>query len=133
MAPNSSATSRATRDAEHELRRTSIGLRLREAKLQWHGVRLRQPDWGDSSRSIALGGELARERLAFHFILNAYWEPLAFDLPTPGASRWRRWIDTARESPDDIVPWDEAPEVLGDSYHASDHSVVVLFASSDPS
>jgi hypothetical protein len=39
-------------------------------------------------------------------ILNAYWEPLEFELPQTGkhgAGPWRRWIDTALDSPYDIV------------------------------
>ena len=47
-----------------------------------------------------------------YLILNAYWEPLDFELPPVGdggAGPWRRWIDTALESPQDIVPWQTAP------------------------
>jgi glycogen operon protein len=43
-------------------------------------------------------------------ILNAYWQPLKFELPLPGsrgAGPWRRWIDTALDSPHDIVEWKE--------------------------
>ena len=37
----------------------------------------------------------ASEGLFFHFILNAFWEPLNFELPMQNAgSSWRRWIDT---------------------------------------
>ena len=40
---------------------------------------------------------------------------------------WRRWIDTSLASPQDIVPWEEAPPVRGETYHAQSRSVVVLF------
>ena len=53
----------------------------RDAKKAWHGVKLNEPDWGDRSHSLALGAELRREGLRFHFILNAFWEPLEFELP----------------------------------------------------
>ena len=67
-----------------------------------------QPDWGDSSHSLALTAELRKEELLFHLILNAYWEPLDFELPAPAtAGPWRRWIDTALDSPHDIVPWQD--------------------------
>jgi glycogen operon protein len=65
-------------------------------------------------------------------ILNAYWEPLDFDLPPVSygsANPWRRWIDTALDSPLDIVPWQTAPPIPGYSYRAEARSVVVLFAS----
>jgi glycogen operon protein len=79
---------------------------------------------------VALGGELREEGLHFHLILNAYWEALDFDLPGPGDAgqgMWRRWIDTALDSPDDIVPWKTAPTVPGDRYRVEARSVVMLF------
>jgi glycogen operon protein len=91
-------------------------------------VRLYQPDWGDCSRSVALGGELPKEGLLFHLILNAYWEPLDFELPGGGdGGAWRRWIDTALESPHDIVPWKTAPTVPGNTYRVQARSVVMLY------
>jgi glycogen operon protein len=62
--------------------------------------------------------------------LNAYWEALEFELPPAGADAWRRWIDTSRESPEDIVPWQTAP-VVDDArrYRAGPQSVVVLWRS----
>ena len=39
---------------------------------------------------------------------------------------WRRWIDTALNSPQDIVPWQMAPTVAGDIYRAEARSVVML-------
>ena len=51
--------------------------------------------------------------------MNAYWEPLDFELPPPDGDRaWRRWIDTSLDSPNDIVPWQDAPVFAGASYRA---------------
>ncbi len=95
-------------------------------------MKLHQPDWGDGSHSVALGAELREEGLHFHLILNAYWEPLDFELPaTTGDDPWRRWIDTALDSPQDIVPWKLAPPAAGDTYRAEGRSVVMLYRSSD--
>ena len=66
-----------------------------------------------------------------HLILNAYWEPLEFELPSvsdDGRRAWRRWIDTFLDSPDDIVDWERAPLVTGHTYRAEPRSVVLLFA-----
>jgi glycogen operon protein len=120
---------RLLRDVENERRRVSLKTLLREAIKAWHGVRLDRPDWGDWSHSIALGAELRKEGLLFHLILNAYWEPLEFELPRPTGGTWRRWIDTALDSPDDIVPWEKAPLVHGKTYRAADRSVVMLYTS----
>src|SRR5215467_7129405 len=97
----------------------------------WHGVKLGQPDWNWWSHSLAFGGELRREKVLFHVILNAYWEPLEFELPpagTPDVGPWRRWIDTALDSPDDIVDWENTPLVSAQTYRAEPRSVVVLVA-----
>src|SRR5262249_6243168 len=119
---------RLLRDEGPESQRVSLNALLQQANKAWHGVRLHQPDWRDCSYSVALGGELRKEGLLFHVILNAYWEPLDFELPgPPEGSAWRRWIDTALDSPHDIVPWQAAPPVAGNTYRAGPRSVVVLF------
>jgi isoamylase len=122
---------RLLRDLEAELQRLGLDQLLREAKLTWYGVRLGQPDWGNYSHSLALGMEVRRQKLRFHVILNAYWEPLDFELPAVGSGDpdpWRRWIDTALDSPLDIVEWQKAPSVPGRTYRVGPRSVVVLLA-----
>jgi glycogen operon protein len=122
---------RLLRDTEHERQRVSLNRLVREANIVWHGVRLNQPDWSDHSRSLAFTAEIRQEKLLFHLILNAYWEPLDFELPPVGngdGNPWRRWIDTAQETPNDIVPWSEGPTVPGLTYRAEGRSVVALFA-----
>jgi glycogen operon protein len=122
---------RLLRDAEHERRRLSLNQLLRQAKIAWHGVKLNQPDWSPFSRSVAFTAKIEKEKLLFHLILNAYWEPLEFELPAIGkveGSPWRRWIDTALDSPKDIVEWERSPAITGSAYRAEPRSVVVLFA-----
>jgi isoamylase len=122
---------RLLRDVEHERRRMSLNQLLRQAKSTWHGVKLNQPDWSLHSHSVAFTAEIRTEKLLFHLILNAYWEPLDFELPpseSGAKSPWRRWIDTALESPYDIVEWQNAPSFSGSTYRAEPRSVAVLFA-----
>jgi glycogen operon protein len=98
----------------------------RSPAITWHGVRLNQPDWGYESRSLAftLDGECGGERL--HVLLNAYWEPLEFELPDePG---WLRVVDTALPAPLDFTAPEHAPAVPGGHYRAAARSVVVLVA-----
>jgi glycogen operon protein len=77
---------------------------------------------------VALGAEARQEGMRFHLVLNAWWEPLDFELPKLEAGNsWRRWIDTALDSPHDIVPWQTSPAVAGNSYRAEARSVVMLF------
>ena len=122
---------RLLRGTEHERQRVSLNRLISEANKAWHGVREQQPDWGDRSHSVALTVELREDKLLLHLILNAYCEPLEFELPPTGATQtspWLRWIDTALESPNDIVPWREAPPVSGRTYRAEARSVVALYA-----
>lgn len=122
---------RLLRGTKHERQRTSLTHLIRTANKAWHGVRLNQPDWTDQSRSIALTVELRQEKLLLHLILNAYWEPLDFELPSAGVGKgrcWRRWIDTAQDSPNDICAWEDAPEYQEPAYKAEARSVVALYA-----
>jgi isoamylase len=121
---------RQLRDVEAELDRMSLNQWLRQANKAWHGVKPEQPDWRDNSHSLAFSAELRKERILFYLILNAYWEPLVFELPPVdqgGQAPWQRWIDTALDSPHDIVPWRAAQSIPGRTYRAESRSVVVLF------
>ena len=122
---------RLLRDVEHERKRISLNQMLRKARISWHGVRLHQPDWSDHSHSVAFSADILGENLLLHLILNAYWEPLEFELPRASegsGDTWCRWIDTALESPQDIVEWQLSPSVPGRTYRAEARSVVVLFS-----
>jgi len=121
---------RSLRDSGPERQRLSLTQLIREGIKGWHGVKLNQPDWSDHSLSIALSAELRNEGLLIHFIFNAYWESLDFELPqvrTAKTDPWRRWIDTFQEAPQDIVPWKEAPTIPEYTYRAGPRSVVVLW------
>ena len=116
------------RDLDAELQRTTLNELLKNANKAWHGVKLFQPDWSPWSHSLAFSADLANQNLTFHLIMNAYWQPLEFELPPMGnAGPWRRWIDTFLDSPDDIVDWRTALPISGESYRAGPRSVVVLY------
>jgi isoamylase len=120
---------RVLRSTAAEEQRVSLTDLLRHATFAWHGVKLGQPDWAPYSHALAFGAEMPAARMKLHLIMNAYWEPLDFELPAPDGDRlWRRWIDTALDSPDDIAPWQEAPIWTADSYRTEARSVAVLWA-----
>jgi isoamylase len=52
-------------------------------QITWHGTRLGQPDWGDDSHSLAFSLYYPECGEHLHVMLNAYWQPLTFDLPPP--------------------------------------------------
>ncbi len=126
---------RVLRDVEPERQRVALNQLLRQADIAWHGVKLGQPDWSNSSHSVAFAMRSMMDRTLYHVILNAYWEPLEFELPSAaddGRSPWHRWVDTFLDSPHDIVERAQAPLVPGHTYRAEPRSVVVLFAGLEP-
>ena len=120
---------RSHRDVVIENSRLTLNEFLEQARLEWHGIDLNSPDWSEDSHSIAFTVGSLRGRFTIHAMLNAYWERLTFALPTvseQGVRRWRRWIDTALSSPDDISAWENAQPVPGSTYIVEPRSVVIL-------
>jgi glycogen operon protein len=106
----------------------SLSELLLRARVEWHGVRLGQPDLSASSHSLAL--TVWGRSVALHLIFNAFWEPLAFELPPSGSGLdpWRRIVDTGLDGPDDFRPFVDAPSIAGPDYAAGPRSVAVLAA-----
>ena len=104
---------------------------LGQARLQWHGVRQRMPDLRYDSHSIALTAWSSTRRVVFHYMVNAYWKPLSFSLPSPKklpGGAWHRWIDTSRASPEDIASWDTMQTISANSYRLPGRSLGILIA-----
>jgi glycogen operon protein len=107
----------------------SLNELLRRVRADWHGVELGRPDWSEGSHSLAVTFRSPLAGFLVHAMFSAYWEPLSFELPPiPGESegRWRRLVDTALASPDDLRPWPEAPAVEEGVYVVQPRSVVIL-------
>jgi glycogen operon protein len=104
---------------------------LDRLRIEWHGVRLREPDWGSDSHSIALTIQSITGRLGIHLMVNAYWEALQFEVPgvpLEASHGWRRWIDTSLESPEDVADWGEGPLLSQGGYLVQPRSLVALVA-----
>jgi isoamylase len=115
-------------NCQAEPQNLSLNELLRESHRVWNGVKLGEPDWSFHSHSVAYSAACRNDSLRFCVILNAYWEPLEFELPvTSRDNTWRRWIDTSLDSPCDIVEWQVAPEVSSASYRAGPRSLVALY------
>ncbi|HTM31171.1 MAG TPA: glycogen debranching protein GlgX [Vicinamibacterales bacterium] len=119
---------RQNRDMVTSRMSPSLNDLLRQVQIEWHGVKLGAPDWGESSHSLAMSLRSLQARFALHAIFNAYREPLAFDLPPvpAGQAPWRRCLDTARDAPDDALAFAAAPIVTAKRFKAEPYSVVVL-------
>jgi isoamylase len=78
---------------------------------------------------LALTFGSAQGRFLRHLMINAHWEPLTFQLPPiPDGARggWRRRLDTALPSPDDISSQAGEAVVERATYVAQPRSVVLL-------
>lgn len=120
---------RLHRDVVADGTRMTLQQLLERANITWHGVSLGCPDWSEKSHSLAFTIRSLHGHYSLHIMINAFWEPLTFELPTaPEGTRdgWRCCLDTALPSPDDIHPWLEAPLHTERSYRVQARSVVLL-------
>jgi isoamylase len=109
-------------------RRSPMNLReiLEQRLIAWHGVRLNEPDWSDHSHSIAFTATSVGGTTRLHYMINAWSQPLDFELEENVKSSWQRWIDTSLPSPEDIVGWEDGPKVKTNQYTLQPFSMVVL-------
>ncbi|NES87462.1 MAG: glycogen debranching enzyme, partial [Moorea sp. SIO2B7] len=100
-----------------------------EPYIIWHGVRLREPDWADESHTLAFELLHPEGKEHLYIILNAYWEPLTFDLrELRHKEHWHRIVDTALPAPDDFSDRETAPIIKNSHYRVEARSSVVLMA-----
>ena len=119
------------RDTNPDLQRFTLNQLINSGFIEWHGVKINQPDWSDVSHSIAFSAHSIHGNYLHHLIFNAYWEPLDFDLPpvTGGDKNpWRRLIDTSLDPPQDIASHKDSQPVPGLTYRVGPRSVVFLSA-----
>jgi glycogen operon protein len=94
--------------------------------VSWHGVN-GPVDFGNESRCLAwlLRGASAGDA-DLYVMINGHWEDHTFTLPNGSASGWRRVIDTALPSPQDIIEPGKEPQLEDTKYKVRARSVVVL-------
>jgi isoamylase len=120
---------RMNRDLPIERLDMTLNELLHEQPVQWHGIKLNAPDWGDQSHTLAATVLLLGYELLLHLIVNAFWEPLEFEIPAlEGQESWRRCVDTYLDPPDDICSWADAPSAQGSTCRVQPRSVVILLA-----
>ena len=84
-------------------------------------------DFGAESRCLAyfLDGESVGDD-DLYVMINGHWEDRPFTVPEGAPSEWRRVVDTAKPSPEDIVEPGKEPTLESASYPVRARSVVVL-------
>ena len=62
--------------------------------IQWHGIKVNKPDWGDWSHTLGYSINKKDEGAAIWVGFNAYKEAMVFELPKP-ISPWKKYIDSS--------------------------------------
>lgn len=95
-------------------------------RLTWHGMHQWQPDWSSESRAIAFS-LVHPNGDHFHVMINAFWEPLHFELANlPEESCWVRIVDTSLVSPNDFSDLKDGVEIGSMRYIVDARSIVIL-------
>jgi isoamylase len=122
---------RQRREVLHHDEVLNLNQLLAHSRLDWHGVKLGHPDWADHSHSLAFTLRTFNSGFLLHVMLNAYWEPLEFEVPSVEAAEprgWRRCIDTAAPPPGDAHAWIAAPFLETPHCVVQPRSLVLLAA-----
>jgi len=98
---------------------------LKKSRIVWHGTRLYSQDWSPGSRALAFTVQGEGGENLIHCMMNAYWEPLHFELP-PDRRRWVRTLDTSLPAPLDITLDETAPVIEKFGYIVNPRSIVAL-------
>ena len=97
--------------------------------IAWHGARLDAPGWGDpNGRMLAVTLAGTGDEDDLHVILNMADAAIDVEIPRIADRTWHVAIDTARESPFDVVEPAHQVPYAGPRYRTSARSVVVLEA-----
>ncbi len=98
--------------------------------IRWHGEGLEPPDWHDpQARRLAFTlAAQAPEEADLHVVIELGDEPHERPLPEIPGRRWCLAVDTARESPGDIMPPERQQPFVSDRLRVQPRSLVVLEA-----
>jgi isoamylase len=103
-----------------------------QSDISWHGVRAGQPDWSDTSRTLAfmLSGQYAPADgpdADLYVAMNMHWDGLPFELPAPAPDRrWHVVANTAMPAPEDVWEDGSEPPVEAFEFLVGPRSVVIL-------
>lgn len=97
-------------------------------RITWHGTRLNSPDWSYFSHTLAFSLWEPASDEVLYIAINAFWQPLTFELPPLTAGRtWLRIIDTSLGAAA-CTARTAAPLYSEPTYSVSDRSCILLKA-----
>lgn len=114
---------------KHDHRLIVTSQTILEPAITWHGTTLGQPDWSETSHSLAFTLSYGKYNELLYVAFNAFYRPLKFELPPLKRRKaWRRIVDTNLAPPDDFRPMGAAPRVTTPCYWTAPRSAIVLMA-----
>ena len=81
-------------DSIYDCQKDNTKVKTSHFWIQWHGIKVNKPDWGDWSHTLGFSINKNNDGSAIWLGFNAYKESMLFDLPTP-ISPWKKYIDTS--------------------------------------
>jgi isoamylase len=97
--------------------------------ITWHGTELASPGWNDpDARALAWTVAAFDEGADIHVMVNMFWEPLSFALPTVAGRQWHLALDTFQPSPDDVTDPGREKPVMADRLTVQGRSIIVLIS-----
>jgi glycogen operon protein len=102
---------------------------LARRRIEWHGIEVGTPDWGNDSHSLALSVHNFEGTQVRYLAINAYWEALEFHLPPAIGATHGGWVclmDTAQPTPNDIGAVGTYTRILESRYLVNPRSIVML-------
>jgi glycogen operon protein len=93
--------------------------------IMWHGTMLNSPGFTDPmARALACTIAGIGDSSDLHVMMNMYWEPLDFEIPT--FAKWRAAVDTAASAPADFVEPEVRVVVTDRRWTVQPRSIVIL-------
>ncbi len=98
---------------------------LKTTYFSFHGIEIGKTDWGYHSHALAFNLKNPKYTEQLHVMINAFWEPLSFQLPNKGITRWKKVLDTSKPSPYDFVNKDQGEKVKDFECLVDSRSIVI--------
>jgi glycogen operon protein len=100
--------------------------------ISWHGIEVRNPDWGEDSHSLAfmIDGSMKetgadKDDNNIYVAINAYWNDLNFHLPEPGRGKmWHMAVNTAQHP--GFYAVGEEPQITESLVTIKSRSLIIL-------
>ncbi len=100
-------------------------------EIVWQSLKRGKEDWSDQCKTLCflLNGGLLKDDNDFFIMLNGHTKARTIEIPKPpNNNKWKKIIDTARQSPYDIITQNDAAQLKSDTISVAGMGAVVLIS-----